>query len=182
MPELLQPQHLLKQKSLFEFATYGTGRQNVAFMDVKLTLKKRFNPITVMVESVTGFFFESFQPPEDALEATLYPFDGRESSIVPPTPGSAELPPRDSKSSYDGFVWAVVGKDKMKALRDDRYDVSITFTKDNPRLPPWVTVMSESAEITDTLLTNELVSAIKQAGDLFDYLIVSDQPLEKPRK
>ena len=179
-PEQLAPEKLLKEKSLFEYATYATGRQNVAFMDTKLSLKKRFNPIMTALETGLGFVFESFGTPEDSAEFVIYPFDGKEDKIVPGVPGIAELRSKDAKSSYDGFVWAVVNKNKMKQLRDDRYDVSITFTKDHPKLPIWTTVMSESAEITSTLLTDELVSAIEKAGDLFDYLIVSDQPLEKP--
>ncbi len=179
-PEQLAPEKLIREKSLFEYASYATGRQNVAFMDVKLSLKKRFNPFMTAIESSLGFFFDSFTSPGDAIEAVIYPFDGKEDKIVPGIPGAAELRSKDSKSSYDGFVWAIVNKDNMKQLRDDRYDVSITFTKDNNKLPIWTTVMSENAEITNTLLTDELVSAIKQAGDLFDYLIVSDQPLEKP--
>ena len=54
----------------------------------------------------------------------------------------------------------------MKRLRNDRYDVSITTTRDNAKLPNWATVMSESAEVTDALLTPELVKAIGEAGEL----------------
>ncbi|KAI1477342.1 DUF1682-domain-containing protein [Daldinia eschscholtzii] len=176
------PEKLLKAKSLFEYASYATGRQNVAFMDVKLTLKKRFNPVMTALETVLSFFFDSFAAPEDAVEAVVYPFDGKEAQIVPGLPGAAELRTKDSKSSFDGFVWAIVNKDGMKKLREDRYDLSITFTKDNAKLPIWTTVMSESAEITQTLLTDELASVIKQAGDLFDYLIISDQPVDRPTK
>ncbi|KAI1206558.1 DUF1682-domain-containing protein [Annulohypoxylon truncatum] len=176
------PEKLLKAKSLFEYATYATGRQNVAFMDVKLTLKKRFNPVMTFIETALSFFFDSFGAPEDSVEAVIYPFDGKEAQIVPALPGAAELRSKDSKSTFDGFVWAVVNKDKMKQLREERYDLSITFTKDNSKLPIWATVMSESAEITETLLTNELASAIKKAGDLFDYIIISDQPVDKPTK
>ncbi|KAI2470557.1 DUF1682-domain-containing protein [Annulohypoxylon bovei var. microspora] len=176
------PEKLLKAKSLFEYATYATGRQNVAFMDAKLTLKKRFNPVMTFLETALSFFFDSFAAPEDSVEAVIYPFDGKEAQIVPGLPGAAELRSKDSKSTFDGFVWAVVNKDKMKQLREERYDLSITFTKDNSKLPIWATVMSESAEITEALLTNELASAIKKAGDLFDYIIISDQPVDKPTK
>lgn len=180
-PEQLAPEKLIKETSLFEYASYATGRQNVAFMDLKITLKKRFNPFMAAIETTLGLFFDSFTTPADSVEAVIYPFDGKEDKIVPGIPGGAELRSKDSKSSYDGFVWAVVNKDNMKQLRDDRYDVSITFTKDHAKLPNWTTVMSENAEITSNLLTDELVTAIKQAGELFEYLIVSDQPLEKPR-
>jgi hypothetical protein len=173
--------NMMKEKSLFEFASYGTGRQNVAFVDIKLTLQKRFNPIINLFEMGLHLFSENFQAPTDIMEATIYPFDGKEAQVVPGLPGAAELRTRDSKSTYDGFVWAIVNKDKMKRLRDDRYDVSITFTKDNSKLPVWLTCMSESAEITDSFLTPELADACEKAGDLLEYLIISDQPLEKPK-
>lgn len=174
------PEKVLKEKSLFEYASYATGRQNIAFMDVKLSLMKRFNLMQLIPEFVLGFLFDSWTIPEDSLGATIYPFDGKEDKIVPGIPGAGELRSKDSKSAFDGFVWAVVNKSQMKELRDERYDVSITFTKDHAKLPVWTTVMSESAEITNALLTDELVDAINKAGELFDYLIITDQPVEKP--
>lgn len=171
---------LLKEGSLFEFATYATGRQNVAFMDVKMTLIKRFNPFVSVPEMLLSFFIDSLPAPEDSVTAIIYPFDGKESMIVPSMPGAAELRAKDAKSGYDNFVWALVNKDRMKQLREERYDVSITYTKDHPKLPAWLSVMSESAEITDALLTPQLIDAAKQAGDLLDYIIVTDQPVDKP--
>lgn len=177
------PVELLKEKSPSEFATYATGRLNVAFMDVNLNMIKRFNPLSVMAEYATSFFFDSISPPGERMEAILYPFDGKEALTVPgQIQSAAESKARDTKSAYDGFVWAVVGKDTMKRLREERYDVSITSTKDSPKLPNWVTVMSESAEVTDLLLTPELIKAIEQAGDQFEHLIVTDQPVDKPTK
>lgn len=176
------PDKLLKEKSLFEFATYATGRQNVAFVDVKLTLIKRFNPFVTIIETVMSFFIESVAAPQESVEAILYPFDGTEALTVPKLPGAAEIRAKDSKSAFDGFVWAIVHKDRMKEVREERYDISITFTKDHAKLPAWLTVMSESAEITEALLTPELIKAAEDAGDLLDYLIVTDQPQDKPKK
>lgn len=179
---LARDEDILREKSLFEFATYATGRQNVAFLDVKLTLKKRFNPIATLIEATVGFFWDAFAAPEDTCEAFLYPFDGKEALTVPGLlPGAAELKARESKSAYDGFVWAIVNKEKMKQFRDERYDLSITVTKDNPKLPAWLTVMTESAEITEAMLTPELIKAAEQAGELLDYLIITDQPTERPK-
>jgi hypothetical protein len=176
-----QGDSLLREKSLFEFATYATGRANVAFLDVKLTLLKRFNPPTAFFEWALGFFWESMTQPHDVVEATLYPFDGREALLGPGLPGAMELRSKDNKSAYDGCVWAIVHKECMKQVRDDRYDVSLTFTKDNTKLPNWLTVMSESAEITEVVLTPELAKAAEAAGDLLEYLIISDQPIERPK-
>ncbi|ROV88235.1 hypothetical protein VSDG_09019 [Cytospora chrysosperma] len=179
--DLAEPEKALKEKSLFEFATYATGRRNIAFMDAKLSLIRRFNPLIATAEAGLSMFFDSFMMPQDTVEAVIYPFDGKEGLIVPGLPGSAELRAKESKSTYDGFVWAIVNKERMKQVRDDRYDVSLTFTKDNSKLPIWLTVMSESAEITNLLLTNELAKAAESAGELLEYLIISDQPMEKPK-
>jgi hypothetical protein len=176
----INPDKIIKENSLFEYTTYGTGRQNVAFTDVKLTLTKRFNPFLYLVETAMGFFMESYPSAVDTMEACTYPFDGRESMLVPSTPGSAETRAKD-RSTYDNFVWALVNKDRMQKLRDERYDVSITATKDHSKLPNWLTIMGENAEITDLLLTPELINAVTAAGDGFDYLVISDQPVDKPR-
>ncbi|KAK8933063.1 hypothetical protein H634G_07302 [Metarhizium anisopliae BRIP 53293] len=180
--EHIKPDSLLKEKSLFEFATYASGRQNTAFVDVKLTLTKKFNPIMNLAETAASFFSDVFTAPGDVMEAFLYPFDGKESLTIPSLPGSEEARAKDAKSNYDGFVWALVNKESMKRLREDRYDVTLTATKESPKLPNWLTVMSESAEVTDTLLTQDLIDAVVAAGDKFEYLIVSDQPVDKPVK
>merc|ERR1711939_798778 len=85
-------------------------------------------------------------------------------------------------SSFDGFVFAIVHKDKMRQLRDDRFDVSLTSTKDHPKLPAWATVMSESAEITEALLTPDVVKAVTDAGEDLEALIISDMPVDAPKK
>ena len=181
--ETLQlPEDILKEKSPQEYATYATGRQNVAFLDFNLTLFKRYSPLSLIAEFGLSLFFDSMPAPTERMEAIMYPFDGKEALTVPgQAPGAQEVR-KDSKSSYDGFVWAIVNKDTMKQLRNDRYDVSITSTKDNAKLPLWATVMSESAEITDALLTPELVKAIEEAGELLEHLIITDQPIDQPTK
>ena len=175
------PQTLLKEKTAQEFVTYATGRQNVAFVDIKLTLYKRYNPATFLVEWIMSFFLDSIRAPTERMEATAYTFDGKEKDVVPKQKGQ-EQEIRVPQSSYDNFVWAVVHKEAMRNLRDDRYDISLTSTKDHAKLPAWATTMSESAEITDFFLTSELIKAIESAGDAFEYLVVTDQPLDKPLK
>ena len=179
---LVLPESVLKEKSPSEFTTYASGLQNVAFLDINLNLHKRYSPVTMIAEFLMSLFFESMPTPSERVEAILYPFDGRETLTVPgQLPGAHELR-KDTKSSYDGFVWAIVNKDTMKQLRNDRYDVSLTSTKDSSKLPNWVTVMSESAEITELLLTPELIKAVEEAGDLLEHLIITDQPVDQPQK
>jgi len=115
------PVDLLKEKSPQEFTTYATGRQNVAFLDVNLTLMKRYSPLSMIAEYGMSLFFESMPAPVEQMEAILYPFDGREALTVPgQAPGAHELR-KDTKSGFDGFVWAIVNKETMKQLRDE-YD------------------------------------------------------------
>ena len=171
----------LLEKSLNEYASYATGRQNIAFVNLGITLTKRYSPLTTFAESAISFFIESMAAPVERMTATIYPFDGKEAlTIAGQIPGAQELRSKDSKSGYDGFVWAIVNKESMKALRDERYDVSLTTTKDHPKLPVWATVMSESAEVTELLLTPELVKAVEEAGELMDHIIITDQPIDKP--
>lgn len=179
------PSELLKEKTAQEYVTYATGRQNVASLDAKIKLFKRYNPGYLVAETVMAFFMDSIKAPAERMEVTAYAFDGKEKDLIPVPKqerDSLEARVKGLQSSYDGFVWAVVNKDGMRQLRDDRYDISLTSTKDHPRLPSWVTVMSESAEVTETLLTPELIKAIEQAGDAFEHLIVTDQREDKPLK
>ncbi len=185
--ELEVAEELLKEKTNNEYTTYATGRQNVAFVDIKLSLFKRFNPLVHFGESAAGFFFDSIPTPIERMEATLYPFDGKEAFLVPPPGGKQgqellEQKFKNSNSGYDGFVWAVVNKDVMKQLRDERYDVSLTTTKDHPKLPNWATIMSESSEVTEFMLTSDFIKAVEEAGDQLEYLLITDQPVDKPQK
>jgi len=112
------------------------------------------------------------------VEATLYVFDGRETKLVP----GGDALKKVGNSTFDGFVWGIVHKDLMKRLREDRYDLSLTTTKDHDKLPVWATIMSESAEVTTTLLTPELIKAVEQAGELMEALVITDQPQDQPKK
>lgn len=171
---------MLKTKTAWEFQSYASGRQNVAFADMKITVVKRYNPIMLAMEYGISLFFDSFNPPAEKAETIIYSFDGNEKNFVP-SAILAEKPKSGGSSSYDGFVFAIVNKMNMRKLRDERYDVSLTTTKEHPKLPVWCTVMSESAEVTETMLTQTLISAVEQAGqDKFEYLIITDQPQDKP--
>lgn len=170
---------ILREKKADEFQTYATGRQNVAFVDLKLSFIKCYNPFLWLGDYMLPLFFESFPPPVERVEATAYVFDGRENKIAPAY-GQSDAK-KVSNSTFDGFVFAVVHKDIMKRMREDRYDLSLTTTRDHAKLPVWTTVMSESAEVTDMLLTPELVKAVEQAGDNFEAIVVTDQPIDAPK-
>jgi Protein of unknown function (DUF1682) len=177
------PANLLKEKNTQDFQSYATGRQNVAWVDLKLQLLRLSNPAVMGAEWLLSLFFESFPAPRQVMQTAMYSFDGNEKKFVlPGVPGSEEMTAKPGNSTYNGFVFAIVNKSAMRRLRDERYDVSLTFTKDHAKLPVWVTVMSESAEVTDTMLTKDLVAAVEKAGEALEYLIVTDQPIDKPTK
>ncbi|KAL1303971.1 hypothetical protein AAFC00_000418 [Neodothiora populina] len=173
-------ENALKEKSKDVFMSYASGRQNIAFVDVKINLLKRYNPFALVGEAVLPFFVESMNTVEEKVEITAYTFDGKEKDLIPRVPGQEPIKGKDS--AYDGFVWAIVHKDSMKRLRDERYDLSLTSTKDHAKLPQWASVMSESAEITETLLTKELCSAVEKIGmDGLESIIISDMPEDAPK-
>ncbi|TQS37441.1 hypothetical protein Golomagni_02083 [Golovinomyces magnicellulatus] len=173
---------IIRENSPSEFASYATGRQNVAFLDFNITLLKRFSPLSLLAEATMNMFFDTIAAPIEQIEIILYPFDGKETLLLPKNSFPSSEPQKEIKSKYDGFVWAIVNKDIIKQLRDDRYDISLTSTKDSSKLPNWVTVMSESSEITEILLTPELISGVNKSDGLLRYLIVTDQPIDQPIK
>jgi hypothetical protein len=170
------PDELIREKSKDTYITYATGRQNIAWLDVKITLWPRYNPFKGLAELVLSFFFDTVAAPTERIEATAYAFDGKEKLLLQGGSGQSK------ESAFDGFVWAIVHKDKMNQLRQDRYDLSLTSTKDHPKLPDWATVMTESAEVTEALLTPDLIKAVNDAGEDLESLIVSDQPVDAPKK
>ncbi|KAF2663353.1 DUF1682-domain-containing protein [Microthyrium microscopicum] len=178
--ETTQPEDILQESKADEFITYATGRNNVAFVDIKVILMKRYNPLIMLGEHLLGFAFDSITPTIERMEAVTYPFDNREAALVPRKKDIPE--PQTSNSGYDGFVFAVIHKRQLKTIREDRYDLSLPSAKDHAKLPDWATTLSESAEITEKILTPELIKAVADAGDLFETLIITDQPVDRPSK
>ncbi|KAI5289061.1 hypothetical protein KEM54_004479 [Ascosphaera aggregata] len=178
------PDNMLKERAANEFTMYATGRQHVAFLDVEIITSKWYNPFVQVSNMLLSYVFESLEAPIEKVTLVAYAFDGHEKDLVPAIPAESEEIERKAKresSTYDGFVFSIVHKNVMRKLREVRYDVSLTQTKDNPKLPQWATVMTESAEITDAMLTKELIQAVEEVGEKsFEYLIITDQPEDKP--
>ncbi|KAK6538816.1 hypothetical protein TWF694_010381 [Orbilia ellipsospora] len=160
---------LIREESAQEFVHYDSGRMNVLSTVFEIKLKGRGNPFLWVFESLTSFFMDSVAAPSDTVTITTYTADGADASR---TGGHS--------SKYDSFVWGIVNKKSMSKHRDARYDLSLTKTVDTNKLPPWLTVMTESSEITEMLLTKELIAAIEAFGPSFQYILITDQPIEKP--
>ncbi|KAK6354788.1 hypothetical protein TWF696_003922 [Orbilia brochopaga] len=160
---------LIREESSQSFVHYASGRMNILTTVFDIKLKGRGNPFLWAFEAITAFFLDSIEAPSDTVTITSYSADGADASK---TGGHS--------SKYDGFVWGVVNKKAMAKHREARYDISLTKTVDTNKLPPWLTVMTESAEITELLLTKDLIAAIEKFGPSFQYLLITDQPAEKP--
>ncbi|KAI5786986.1 hypothetical protein DFH27DRAFT_603555 [Peziza echinospora] len=169
---------LLKEKSTNEFVAYATGRRNIAFLHITISLMKRNNPLGLVGEFLASFIFDGFPAPADTVTITLSPFDGNEAQLGKPTVVGG------GSSKFDNFIWAIVNKATMSRWRDERYDLSLTTTKDWDGLPRWTSVMTEQKEIGDLVLTKELRDAVEKVGEEggFEYLVVSDQRIDKPQK
>jgi hypothetical protein len=82
------------------YESYATGRIGIQRLWVEIDLKSRHDFVAWIVESVGGLFFEGFGGGGDTVEVTIEP--------------SAE---------WEGFVWGVVRKGKMRKLKESRYDL-----------------------------------------------------------
>ncbi|KAK9247699.1 hypothetical protein V1506DRAFT_531162 [Lipomyces tetrasporus] len=160
-PAMVPVAKYLKRIGPIDYVFYATGRLNISLLHGKITMLSRHNVIMMVFEYAFAFLF-STEPPKDLVEIIARPTDA-------------------DKSSYDGFVFAIVNKEIMKRVRDESYDLSLTRTSDHPKLPVSCTVMSEAAEITETLFTPELLAAVKAAENVLQYLVISDLPVDRPK-
>jgi hypothetical protein len=85
-----------------------------------------------------------------------------------------------NSSEYDGFVFALATSDAMNTLRNNRYDVSqFARSLSHPSIPAHLQVMTETGEIIDTMLNEDVLGVLKDSP-CFEELVVSDQPVKKP--
>lgn len=168
---------ILREDSATEFSCYATGRNNIASANITITLMHRHNPIALLGEFLASFIFDAIPEPRDTVTITLVPFDGEEKILVPSATVSG-----GKGSKFDNFIWAVVNKKTMSRWRQERYDLSLTMTKDWEGLPRWCSIMTEAKEIGDLVLTNQLREEVEKLGEDggLEYLLVSDQRMEKP--
>jgi hypothetical protein len=97
---------------------------------------------------------------------TWFPFSPR---ILLPSRSLARLTTALSGLLCERGIVAVVAELAHVALVDNSPDKAVVSRARDLD----VTVMTESAEISDTLLTPELIQAIEQAGNDFEYLIMA---------
>ncbi|TGZ84239.1 DUF1682-domain-containing protein [Ascodesmis nigricans] len=168
---VIDPETLVHEAGLTEYSSYATGRLNISTLTTNITLQRRSSPVALLAEWIASFIFDSIPEPRDVVHLTVTP---PPSTPAPGSPQSAQ-----AGGKYDNFVLAVVNKSAMRRLRTERYDLSIAKVSDCPQAN-WLGIMSESKEITDTILTSDVLNPILALGSHFEALIITDQPVERP--
>ncbi|KDR83722.1 hypothetical protein GALMADRAFT_236069 [Galerina marginata CBS 339.88] len=147
-----------------DFFVFSTGRRNVASLHTVFTLQPRHD-----------FFQWAFQTGRTLIDLHYRPRDDIQLDFKL-APGALA----------DNFVWAIVAKDEIMSVKDNRWDLTFPKTTENPALPPSLLVMSEFADITENLfkpLGNfSLLNALQDPKILpyFRSLSITDQPRDRP--
>ncbi|CAL1700641.1 unnamed protein product [Somion occarium] len=155
----------LTQDGNSDFFAFSTGRRGVRSLHTTFTLRPRHDLFQWVYQFVWGFVQLDYKVGDEVeLDFTL-----RESANIPEC------------------VWAVVSKDELKTIKNKRWDLNLTKTTENPNLPPSLSVMSEFADLTDTLfkthgpLSLPTILSNPAIQPYFRSLSITDQPRTRPQ-
>ncbi|KAH9482680.1 UPF0674 endoplasmic reticulum membrane protein C2G5.01 [Psilocybe cubensis] len=147
-----------------DFFNFSTGRRNVASLHTIFTLRPRHDFFQWVFQLGRTFVDLHYRPVDDVqLDFKL-------------APGALA----------DNFVWAVVAKDELLSVKNNRWDLTFLRSGENPTLPPHFVVMTEFADVTENLLKPlgnfSLLSVLQDPKILpfFRSLSITDQPRERP--
>ncbi|KAH8118295.1 DUF1682-domain-containing protein [Phellopilus nigrolimitatus] len=146
-----------------DFFVFSTGRRNVASLHSVFSLLPRHDLAQMAYRFVWGMI-ELVYRTEDALELDFKLFP----------------------SATPGFVWGVVSKDCLQKVKEGRWDLTLTRTTESPLLGGGYCVMSEYADVTETLLkASGPFNIAKALNDpvvkpFVKSLSITDQPRERP--
>ncbi|KAG8796762.1 hypothetical protein FRC12_000012 [Ceratobasidium sp. 428] len=151
-----------------DFFVYSTGRRGVHYMHTLFTMLPRHDIFQIIFQKLYGLTDLNYAPKDEVLlDIKLRDKDGL-------------------NGEGKGFVWGVVSKNEMQALRKQRWDVSFTKTTDSTIVAPSLSVMAEVADITDVLLKSsngQALAALLNNPSVvkhLKYLLITDQPAERP--
>ncbi|KAK2466227.1 hypothetical protein APHAL10511_001869 [Amanita phalloides] len=147
-----------------DFFAFSTGRCNVASLHTIFKLRPRHDFLQWAFQTARTFI-DLDHNPKDNIQLDF--------KLAPGT------------FAYD-LVWAVVAKDELRTIKNDRWDLTFTKTSENYALSPTLSVMSEYADVTENMLKPiGNFSLINVFGDpkilpYFRSLSVTDQPRQRP--
>ncbi|KAH9038832.1 hypothetical protein EDB84DRAFT_1587809 [Lactarius hengduanensis] len=145
-----------------DFFNFSTGRRNVASLHTVFALRPRHDLFQFIYQTAWSLIDLLYTPKDDVtLDFKLH-----------------------TTVSVPDFVWALITKEGSNSIKNERWDLTFTKTTENPSLPPNVVVMSEYADVTDSVLkiAGPLLEAIKdpKIQPYFRSFTITDQPRVRP--
>ncbi|KAI3403495.2 hypothetical protein KGF56_003779 [Candida oxycetoniae] len=152
------PNRLYVKDSSENYASYATGRLNIAKVDLKFTLAPRQNVFLWIMEYCFSIFTSSVRSPVDKVDIIITP-----------------------SGKYDNFISSIVSKLGMDEARKLNYFLSLCKTTDSQVLPQSFVYMSEANEFQEKITTNDLKQALTlQSASYVKFIAFTDQPTIKP--
>ncbi|KAI9063227.1 DUF1682-domain-containing protein, partial [Trametes sanguinea] len=107
----------LVQDGNSDFFAFSTGRRALTSLHTTFTLRPRHDPLQYLFQVARGLVELDYKVYDEVeLAFTFREPVGREGAVPE-------------------CVWAVVAKDELKKIRDERWDLTFTKTTDSPSLP-----------------------------------------------
>lgn len=148
---------------------FSTGRRNVQSLHTVFTFLPRQDLFQLLFTYGWTLYDLRYNPTDDVtLDFKLGNVNAAPAGNGPP------------------MVWAIVDKDELNTIKSGRWDLTIAKTQDNPTVPKECVVMSEVADISDSILKNNaatpLLAALKDPKIIkhFKSLSITDLPLARP--
>ncbi|CAE6512323.1 unnamed protein product [Rhizoctonia solani] len=173
-----------------DYFAYSTGRRGVHYAHTIFTMLPRHDIFQIIFQKLYGLRINVTFRWHDIFQIIFQKLYGLvDLQYAPQDEVLLDIKLRDKdglNGEGKGFVWGVVAKKDMQALRKQRWDLSFTKTTDHAAVASTLSVMAEIADITDVLLKS--VNGQKLAKLLntpavvkhFRYLLITDQPPERP--
>ncbi|KAJ3484549.1 hypothetical protein NLI96_g5580 [Meripilus lineatus] len=154
----------LTQDGSSDFFAFSTGRRAITSLHTTFTLRPRHDLFQYAYQVIWGLVELNYKAADEIeLDFTL-----KDGAGVP------------------DCVWAVVAKDELRNIKEKRWDLTFAKTSENSALPPSLSVMSEFADITETLFKPHgplsVPSVLSNPAILpyFRSLTLTDQPRSRP--
>lgn len=154
----------LTQDGNSDFFAFSTGRRAVSHLHTTFTLRPRHDLMQYAYQFIRGIVELDYRV-EDEVELD---FTLKDTDNIP------------------NAVWAIVSKEELRSIRGKRWDLTFAKTSENSKLPPTLSVMSEFADITDTLLKPHgplSIATLLSQPEILPYfrsLTLTDQPRLRP--
>ncbi|KAI0832437.1 DUF1682-domain-containing protein [Trametes gibbosa] len=167
-----KPNHTedLSRDGYSDFFIFSTGRRALTSLHTTFTLRPRHDLFQYLFQTVRGFVELDYKVYDELeLEFTFREPAGKEGAVPE-------------------CVWAVVAKDEMKRIRNERWDLTLTKTAESAVLPASLAIMTEFADVTTNLLKSygtlslPTILASPEIQPYFRSLSLTDQPRTRPEK